>query len=87
MRHWREHPVSFLKTKHIYASQQALVFHDIDYLMVTVRLLMKDYKRLAECLVPIGSQMSLNMDERVKLLQRHTRRFSEEEIEQKFKTP
>ncbi|KAJ4313152.1 hypothetical protein N0V84_009577 [Fusarium piperis] len=87
MRHWREHPVSFLKTKHIYASQQALVFHDIDYLMVTVRLLMKDYKRLAECLVPIGSQMSLNMDERVKLLQRHTRRFSEEEIKNKFKAP
>ncbi|KAJ3459295.1 hypothetical protein FSOLCH5_014220 [Fusarium solani] len=87
MRHWREHPVSFLKTKHIYASQQALVFHDIDYLMVTVRLLMKDYKRLAECLVPIGSQMSLNMDERVKLLQRHTRRFSEDEIKHKFKTP
>ncbi|KAM0431278.1 hypothetical protein ACHAPT_005248 [Fusarium lateritium] len=87
MRHWREHPVSFLKTKHIYASQQALVFHDIDYLMVTIRLLMKDYKRLAECLVPIGSQMSLTMDERVKLLQRHTRRFSEEEIKRKFKTP
>ncbi|KAM5344110.1 hypothetical protein ACJ41O_012647 [Fusarium nematophilum] len=85
LRHWREHPVSFLKTKHIYASQQALVFHDIDYFMLTVRLLMKDYRRLAKCMVPIGSQVSLTMDERMQLLRRHTRPFSEDEIANKFK--
>ncbi|KAK7421203.1 hypothetical protein QQX98_002333 [Neonectria punicea] len=85
LRHWREHPVSFLKTKNIYASQHALVFHNIDYLMITVRLLMKDYNHLTKCMIPIGSQMSLTMDERVQLLQRHTRRFTEHEIKEKFK--
>ncbi|KAF4466233.1 acylamide-delta3(E)-desaturase [Fusarium albosuccineum] len=86
LRHWREHPVSFMKTKHVYASNHALVFHDIDYLMVTIRLLMKDYKRLAECMVPIGDQLSMTMDERMELLKRCTRPFSEEEIKKKFKT-
>jgi len=57
--------------------------------MITVRLLMKDYERLARCLVPIGAdQISMTMDERVAMLKRHTRRFTEEEIRQKFgKTP
>lgn len=53
--------------------------------MVTVRLLMKDYEFLAKRLVPLGSQMDLSMDERVKLLKRHTRKFSEEEIKKKYK--
>ncbi|KAM0544805.1 hypothetical protein ACHAPJ_011635 [Fusarium lateritium] len=85
LRHWREHPVSFHKTKHIYAAQHALVFHDIDYLMVTVRLMMKDYKTLAKCLVPMGDQIALSIDERAEMLRRHTRPFSEEEIQRKFK--
>jgi hypothetical protein len=60
------------------------VFHNIDYLMITVRLLMKDYDHLARCLVPIGDQISLTMEERATMLRRHARRFSEEEIRQKF---
>lgn len=63
------------------------MFHDIDYLMITVRLLMKDYDRLARCLVPIGDQISLTMDERAAMLRRHARRFSEEEIARKFAKP
>ncbi|EGX87922.1 fatty acid desaturase [Cordyceps militaris CM01] len=85
LRHWREHPVSFIKDKGLYAAQQALVFHNIDYLMITVRLLMKDYHTLAKCMVPIGDQIQLTLDERVNLLKRHTMRFSEEEIRAKFK--
>jgi hypothetical protein len=60
------------------------VFHNIDYLMVTVRLLMKDYRHLAECMIPIGTQISLTIEERMALLRRHTRRFTEEEIREKF---
>ena len=61
------------------------MFHNIDYLMITVRLFMKDYEHLARCLVPIGDQVYLSMEERVTLLKRHTRRFTEEEIRRKFK--
>ncbi|CAJ0542905.1 Ff.00g003120.m01.CDS01 [Fusarium sp. VM40] len=85
LRHWREHPVSFHKTKQTYADQHAIVFHDIDYFMLTIRLLMKDYKTLAKCLVPIGDQIALTMDERITMLKRHTRPFTEEEIRTKFK--
>lgn len=83
-RHWRHHPVAFLRQKETYAAEKALVFHDIDYLMITVRLLMKDYAHLARCLVPIGEQMDMTLEERAVMLRRHTRRFSEAEIAEKF---
>jgi hypothetical protein len=85
LRHWREHPVSFLESKKVYADQHALVFHGIDYIMITVRLMMKDYAYLAERMVPIGAQMGMSMEERMGLLRSCTRKFSEEEIERKFK--
>jgi hypothetical protein len=62
-----------------------LVFHNIDYIMITVKLLQKDYLHLAKCLVPIGDQIHMTLDERVTLLKRHTRRFTEDEIKQKFR--
>lgn len=77
--------MSFIKDKDHYAAQQALVFHNIDYLMITVRLLMKDYHTLAKCMIPIGDQIKLTLDERVALLKKHTKQFSEEEVRRKFK--
>ncbi|CAN8105380.1 unnamed protein product [Discula destructiva] len=86
LRHWREHPVAFLKGKHTYAANGALVFHNIDYLMMTLSLLRKDYERLARCMVPIGEkQIRMTMEERVAMLKRHTTPFTEEEIRDKFK--
>lgn len=84
MRHWREHPVAFLKGKKQYASQDALVFHNIDYIMITIRLMLKDYDTLAKCMVPIGNQISMTLEERAALLRKHTMKFSEEQIRQKF---
>ncbi|KAH9897089.1 fatty acid desaturase [Xylariomycetidae sp. FL2044] len=84
LRHWRDHPVHFLQHKEIYASEHALVFHNIDYLMITVKLMQHDYEHLARCLVPIGAQIDMTMKERVQMLKRHTRRFTEEEIREKF---
>lgn len=84
-RHWREQPVHFLQSKHLYAEGRALVFHNIDYLMLTYALLRKDYARLADCLVPIGEvQRSMNKREIGDLLRSKTRAFSEEEIAEKF---
>ncbi|KAI1186005.1 fatty acid desaturase [Nemania serpens] len=84
LRHWRDHPVHFLQSKEIYSREHALVFHNIDYLMITVRLMMRDYKHLAKCLVPIGDQIDMTIEQRVTMLKRHTRKFSEEEIREKF---
>jgi hypothetical protein len=52
--------------------------------MITVRLLMKDYVHLARCLVPIGDQMDMTLEEKAEMLRRHARKFSEEEIKEKF---
>ncbi|KAK4663888.1 uncharacterized protein QC763_501910 [Podospora pseudopauciseta] len=84
-RHWREHPIAFLQQKRKYAEEKALVFHNIDYLMITVKLLQKDYDHLARCLVPIGQeQIELSMKDRAEMLRGLTRRFTEEEIREKF---
>lgn len=84
-RHWRNHPISFLRQKHIYAQEAALVFHNIDYLGITLKLLQKDYRHLARCLVPIGDQIGMTLAEIEALLETKTRRFSEADIAAKFK--
>lgn len=84
MRHWRDHPVSFLQQKETYAKEGALVFHNIDYVMITVRLMMKDYETLAKCLVPIGDQVHLSIPDRIDLLKRLTKRFSDDQIREKY---
>lgn len=84
-RHWREHPAAFIRQKKTYAQERALVFHNIDYIMITVNLLRKDYAHLARCLVPIGDQIHMGLEERAMMLRRKTRRFTEEEIVKNFR--
>ena len=52
--------------------------------MMTYRILAKDYLFLANCLVPIGDQIGMSKQELADMLRSKTRRFSEEEIEEKF---
>ncbi|KAL3469702.1 hypothetical protein BJX99DRAFT_264946 [Aspergillus californicus] len=84
LRHWREHPVSLLQQKQRYAEEHALVFRNIDYIMITIKLLRKDYQHLARCLVPMGDQIGMTMDEKAEMLRRKTARFSEEDVKAKF---
>ncbi|KAF4537621.1 Acylamide-delta 3-desaturase [Lasiodiplodia theobromae] len=84
MRHWRQHPVAFLKQKDQYAREHALTFKNIDYIMITIRLAMKDYDHLAKCLVPMGDQINMTLEEKARMLRSKTRAFTEEEIKVKF---
>jgi hypothetical protein len=52
--------------------------------MVTFRLMIKDYETLAKCLVPMGDQIQLTMEGRVELLKKLTRKFTEEQIREKY---
>ena len=70
----------FLKSKDAYRSGRALVFHNIDYNMMTFRLLRKDYLYLADCLVPMGDQINMTRQEIADMLRTKARKFSEEEI-------
>jgi len=77
--------VHFLQAKEAYRNGRALVFHDVDYLMMTLRLLCKDYAYLAERLVPMGEQVGMSKGEIAEMLRRKTRMFSEEDIKRKFR--
>lgn len=48
--------------------------------MLTVYLLAKNYDHVAKCLVPIGAQIDMSMEERILMLKRHTRQFTKEQI-------
>lgn len=55
-------------------------------MMMTIRLLRKDYEGIARCMVPIGeAQKAMTMAERVQLLRSKTGRFTREELGRKFK--
>ncbi|CAA9965292.1 Fatty acid desaturase [Pyrenophora teres f. maculata] len=84
LRHWREHPAAFLSQKKQYSDEQAIVFYNIDYFFLTINLLRKNYEHIANCLVPMGDQMKLTLDEKVEMLKRKTRKFTEEEIAEKW---
>lgn len=84
-RHWRDHPISFLKAKNKYSAEGALVFQNIDYLMMTYHLIRKNYDHLATCLIPIGDQIGKSPEELAALLRTKTRRFTEEDIQRKYR--
>ncbi|OJI97178.1 hypothetical protein ASPVEDRAFT_36574 [Aspergillus versicolor CBS 583.65] len=84
LRHWRDHPVSLLQQKDRYAEEHALVFRNIDYIMITIRLMRKDYKYLAKCLVPMGDQVDMTLDEKAEMLRTKTKRFSDMDVKSKF---
>ena len=87
-RHWREHPVHLLQSKKAYTEGRALIFYDIDYIMITLKLLQKDYMYLAGCLVPLGKeQASMSQRDVADMLRTKTRRFNEDDIRKKFKRP
>ena len=51
---------------------------------MTYRILNKDYSFLADCMVPIGDQIGMSKQELADMLRTKTRRFSEEEIQEKY---
>lgn len=81
-RHWREHPVALLRDQKRYSDERALVFRNVDYLMLTVKLLQKDYMHLARCMVPIGpEQREMSLEQRADMLRSRTRRLPDAYLE------
>ncbi|KAK4986065.1 hypothetical protein LTR28_002049 [Elasticomyces elasticus] len=80
-------PLHFLQAKEQYRDGRALVFQNIDYIMMTVKLIQKDYMHLAGCLVPIGEQVHMSKKEIAEMLRTKTKKFSEEDIAKKFGKP
>ncbi|KAK3696994.1 hypothetical protein LTR37_017701 [Vermiconidia calcicola] len=83
-RHSRDQPVHFLQSKEAYRQVRALVFYNIDYLTMTIKLLQKDYMYLASCLVPMGDSLGMTQEEIAAMLRTKTGRFTEDDIQKKF---
>lgn len=61
------------------------MFTNIDYIMLTITLLRKDYMYLADRLVPIGNQIGMSKVEIANMLKTKTRAFTEADIKKRFK--
>ena len=85
LRHWRDHPFAFIKSKAKYADNAALTFQKIDFIVLAITLCRKDYGHLADCLVPMGDQAKLTREEVIEMLKRKTTKFSEATIEHKYR--
>jgi hypothetical protein len=53
--------------------------------MVTMKLLRGDYEGLVKHLVPMGNQRNMSLKEKVEMLRDRTKKFTEDEIKDKFK--
>lgn len=51
---------------------------------MTFRILRKDYLYLADCMVPMGDQIGMSKQDIADMLREKTRRFTEEEIQEKY---
>ena len=54
--HWTDLPVEFEKNKAKYAAEGAIIFRGVDFFIVTVLLLTRQYKKLASCYVPLDGK-------------------------------
>lgn len=54
-RHWSEMPTDFETNIKIYQAENAIVFEKLDYFMVWILLMSKNYNRLAQHMVDLGS--------------------------------
>lgn len=77
-RHWSEMPEDFDKNRELYAKNSAMVFRTLDYQIIWLFLMLKNYKRLANYYVPHnGETLS---PERIKSLMAPIPLYSSEEL-------
>lgn len=54
--------------------------------MMFIKLMQKDYEHLAGCLVPTGENIGKSKQELADMLRTKTRKFTEEDIQKKFRS-
>lgn len=68
--------MALAKQKDRYAEERALVFRNVDFIFITIKLMQKDYMYLAKCLIPMGGQVNMTLEQRAEMLRSRTRRFT-----------
>ena len=72
--HWTEHPIYFQKTIDQYRENRALVFDGLDFLLVFIHLMRKDYDKLADHIVNIDGTFA-DREDIIATLKQRTRKF------------
>ncbi|KAJ3120714.1 hypothetical protein HK098_004400 [Nowakowskiella sp. JEL0407] len=80
LRHWLDHPRMFVKQRQQYYEEQAVVFKDLDYPGVWIRLVTGNYKDLAKYWIHLGDGPRPSDEEIIALLKHKTKRFTMEEV-------
>ena len=68
-----------------HASQHALVFCNINYVMLTYRLFRKDYDYLPTCLVPMAIRIQMSHGETVEMLRSKMTKLTDDDIKRRFR--
>lgn len=88
LRHWQDHPESFITTIEKYKTNQGIVFKNIDFHGVWFRLMIKDYDTLAKSLVqlcPKNDPLYMNSKkEIIEFLKVRTRKMTSLEIKSAY---
>lgn len=89
IRHWQDHPESFITTKEKYRSNAAIVFKNIDFHEIWFRLMLKDYDTLAKHLVQLCPKEDptymKSKGEIIKFLKLRTRKVTSSEMMNAYK--
>jgi len=79
--HWTDLPLEFQENVQKYADNKALVFVGLDFHMVFVFLMLKQYKKLASHLVNINGNTFASDEEAIEIMKQRTRSFSKEKLQ------
>ena len=80
-RHWLDMPADFAEKRAEMVRQGSLVFRKLDYFMITVLLLAKQYRTLARYRVELDPKKPKSEDEVVALFKSRVRRFDKATLE------
>ncbi|KAJ3394480.1 hypothetical protein HDU92_006865 [Lobulomyces angularis] len=86
IRHWADHPGNLVEQKQKYHDKGTIIFNNLDFHLVWVALMLKDYKTLSKSYVNLNSaglEIEKSEEDLIKienLLRRRTKRFTQQEI-------
>eukprot|EP00158_Paraphelidium_tribonemae_P005576 Partr_v1_DN27409_c3_g1_i3_m71695 putative Fatty acid desaturase len=87
-RHWSDHPAYIVQNRDVYAEKGAIMFRDIDFHGVFLKLMLGKYDQLADLFVYTGPrERRPSHQEIVTMLKDRTRRFTRAEVAQIYSTP
>jgi fatty acid desaturase len=78
--HWTDLPVELQKNIQKYADNKSLIFDGLDFHLVWIFLMTKNYKKLAKHVININGNTFASDEEVIEIMKERTRRFSKDRL-------